>query len=43
MKRQEFMKQQFPELKKKLEKEEAKRKEKESMETIPDSDDHRGI
>ena len=43
MKRQEFIKQQFPELKKKLEKEEAKRKEKESMEALPDSDEHKGI
>lgn len=43
MKRQEFVKQQFPELKKKLEKEEAKRREKESMETMPESDEHKGI
>jgi predicted nucleic-acid-binding Zn-ribbon protein len=43
MKRQEFIKQQFPELKKKLEKEESKRKEKETMETLPDSDEHTGI
>ncbi len=43
IKRQEFVKEQFPELKKKLEHEEAKRREKESMETLPESDDHTGV
>lgn len=43
MKRQDYVKEQFPELKKKLEEQEKKQREKESMETLPDSDDHTGI
>jgi hypothetical protein len=43
MKRQEYIKDQFPELKKKLEREESKRREQESMETLPEGDDHTGI
>jgi len=43
LKRQEYIKQQFPELKKKLEHEEAKRREKESMETLPEGEEHTGV
>jgi|GEM_PF-1308869 len=43
VKRQEFIKEMFPELKQKLEAERKKREEKESFEKLPDSDEHKGI
>ncbi len=43
VKRQEFIKEQFPELKKKLEEEKKKQEEKESLGRIPEGDEHLGV
>ena len=43
MKRQEYIKEMFPELKKRLEAERKKQEERESFEKPPESDEHKGV
>ncbi len=43
VKRQEYIKEQFPELKKKLEEEKKKREEEESLLKLPESEEHKGV
>lgn len=43
VRRQEFLKEQFPELKKKLEEEKRKREEEESLLKVPEGEEHKGV